>query len=68
MTLNELCVAHGIEDRALFRPREVRTLLDVSRQTVSRWIRVGKLIAVGVLGRSKWITRQSVAALVEGGV
>lgn len=64
MTLKQLCDIRGVECRPLFLIREVCALLHVKRQTVSRWISCGKLHAVKVHGRTRWITQESLAVLV----
>ena len=66
MTLNQLITIRGLEDGPMFRIRELCALFGVSRQTIYRWLEDGRLAEVRVTGRVRWITRASVAALVEG--
>jgi excisionase family DNA binding protein len=65
MTLQELLLIRGVEDRPLFRIADICTLFEVRRVTVSRWIMRGKLQALKINGKTRFIPRASVEALVS---
>ena len=65
MSLTEALTTAQIQDSPVFRIREVCILLGITRMTVWRWITQGHLQAVKINGRTRWVTRDSIAALTE---
>jgi len=64
MTFDDLLDLNDMGTRSLYSVEEVCRLLNAKPRAVANWIRQGRLEAVKVCGRIRWITRASLAALV----
>lgn len=64
MTFEDLLDYNDLCDRPLYSVAEVCRLLNAKPRAVAAWVREGRLDAVKVCGRIRWITRASLAALV----
>lgn len=64
MTFEDLLDLNDMGTRTLYSVEEVCRLLNAKPRAVANWIRQGRLEAVKVCGRIRWITRASLAALV----
>jgi excisionase family DNA binding protein len=63
MTFDDLLDLNDMGTRTLYSVEEVCRLLNAKPRAVANWIRQGRLEAVKVYGRIRWITRASLAAL-----
>ncbi len=64
MTFEDLLDLNDMGTRSLYSVQEVCRLLNAKPRTVASWIRQGRLEAIKVCGRIRWITRESLGALV----
>jgi excisionase family DNA binding protein len=64
MTFEDLLDLNDMGTRSLYSVQEVCQLLNAKPRTVASWIRQGRLEAIKVCGRIRWITRESLGALV----
>lgn len=63
MTFENLLDLNDMGIRALYSVEEVCRLLNAKPRAVANWIRQGRLEAIKVCGRIRWITYASLAAL-----
>jgi len=64
MTFEDLLDLNDMGDRSLYSTQDVCRLLNAKPRSVAEWVRQGRLDAVKVCGRIRWISRESLAALV----
>ncbi|BDU68259.1 hypothetical protein GETHOR_03600 [Geothrix oryzae] len=64
MTFEDLLDLNDMGDRPLYPVSAVCRLLNATPRAVATWVRQGRLDAVKACGRIRWISRESLAALV----